>query len=66
MRCLEKQPQDRYQTALALREALLACTLERPWTQSDAAIWWREVEASDSGNESADAVPATLSKHDSL
>ena len=30
-RCLEKRPEDRFEGALALRAALVACPLEEPW-----------------------------------
>ncbi|MEZ6063533.1 MAG: serine/threonine-protein kinase [Planctomycetaceae bacterium] len=40
MRCLEKSPDDRFQAAAALREALLNCQEAGDWTREDAAAWW--------------------------
>jgi hypothetical protein len=40
LRCLEKSPSDRPQSAAELLEALSACSPARPWTKSDAALWW--------------------------
>jgi eukaryotic-like serine/threonine-protein kinase len=40
MRCLEKSPGQRYATATALAEALLACGVGE-WTQADARGWWQ-------------------------
>lgn len=41
-KCLEKDPDNRYQTALELREALLACESAGSWTREDADAWWRK------------------------
>jgi len=40
MRCLRKDPAERPASALALRDALLACRDAGKWTQDDAARWW--------------------------
>jgi eukaryotic-like serine/threonine-protein kinase len=40
MRCLEKDPRRRYESALALADALDACAIPA-WTQADAREWWR-------------------------
>jgi len=40
LRCLEKDPEDRYQTAADLEAALLEVPLENPWTQAKANEWW--------------------------
>lgn len=40
MRCLEKDPDHRYQTALDLRAALTDVPLADPWTSQKAFEWW--------------------------
>jgi len=40
LRCLEKDPGDRFQTATALRQALQDVELEEPWSSDQAAAWW--------------------------
>jgi serine/threonine-protein kinase len=40
MKCLEKDPADRFQTAEALKEALLAAPLPERWSQTRARDWW--------------------------
>lgn len=42
VRCLEKRPQDRFLTARELEHALAREAARRPWTEEDAAAWWRE------------------------
>lgn len=42
MQCLEKKPDDRYQSAADLRDALLNCDNATPWTDRDAAAWWKD------------------------
>jgi serine/threonine protein kinase len=39
--CLSKTPEERPESALALREALSACRLEETWGATDAAAWWQ-------------------------
>jgi serine/threonine-protein kinase len=41
MRCLEKNPANRYQTAEELRQALLDCHDTGTWTRESAACWWQ-------------------------
>jgi len=41
LRCLAKDPNERFPSAAALLEALDAVPLERPWTQGLATSWWR-------------------------
>jgi serine/threonine protein kinase len=48
LRCLAKDPNQRFQSASALAEALAACSVAGRWTFADAARWWhvhREDEA---------------------
>ena len=42
MRCLEKDREARPASAAALREALEAIPLARPWTRERAQAWWRQ------------------------
>jgi eukaryotic-like serine/threonine-protein kinase len=39
--CLAKAPEQRPESALALRTALDACRLEESWGADDAAAWWQ-------------------------
>jgi hypothetical protein len=40
MKCVEKSPDDRIQTAGALERALSEIPFEQPWTQAKAHEWW--------------------------
>src|SRR5262249_7243485 len=42
LRCLAKQPADRYATAAALAEALEALPPAGDWSKADAAAWWEQ------------------------
>jgi len=42
MRCLEKDPLDRYQSAADLEAALQACTSADMWSRDQAARWWQQ------------------------
>jgi len=42
LRCLEKEPDARYQTMDELGEALAAIKLPRSWNADRAAAWWQE------------------------
>lgn len=42
LRCLEKDPADRFQSVAELREALEQTPVEAPWTNDQAAQWWRD------------------------
>ncbi|MCK6458671.1 MAG: serine/threonine protein kinase [Planctomycetes bacterium] len=42
LRCLRKEPSERFPDAGALRAALLACAAAGRWTEADAARWWRD------------------------
>jgi serine/threonine-protein kinase len=40
LRCLEKKPSDRFQTALELLSALDGIQFEEPWDEDRACSWW--------------------------
>jgi serine/threonine-protein kinase len=40
LKCLAKDPEERFASAAALGEALAACSVAGQWTRSDAAAWW--------------------------
>jgi hypothetical protein len=40
MRCLEKQPEDRFQDVASLQEQLERVLFEEPWTSKQASAWW--------------------------
>jgi serine/threonine-protein kinase len=42
LRCLAKRPEDRFQDAESLEQALSECAAGDQWTQAHAARWWRE------------------------
>jgi len=42
LRCIEKQPEDRYQSAEELYLALLECSLVDKWTPQRAKDWWKK------------------------
>ena len=42
LRCLEKQPEERFQDVASLSVALAACQCVDGWTPADAAEWWQE------------------------
>ena len=56
-RCLEKDPDRRYQDALALDKALAACEVAGQWTLERAEDWWRQWEASPLPPSSPEALP---------
>ena len=41
MRCLAKQPSERFADARAVEQALAACACVGEWTADDAARWWK-------------------------
>jgi len=45
MRCLEKAPSARFQSATELSEALEAIPREKDWSAADARAWWRDFSA---------------------
>jgi serine/threonine-protein kinase len=46
LRCLEKDPDRRYQDVVTLDKALAACTCAGQWTAETAEDWWRQRGAS--------------------
>ncbi len=44
LRCLEKDPNDRFQDVRTLRQAFNGCDCANGWTEERAAAWWREIE----------------------
>ena len=40
LRCLEKDPNNRYQNIDELESALASCRLEQSWTPERARLWW--------------------------
>ncbi len=44
LRCLAKEPADRYPDAEALGQALAACAAATEWDARQAALWWQGVE----------------------
>jgi len=45
LKCLEKERGRRFQNITALDQALAACRRGEPWTEEQAAEWWRSHEA---------------------
>ncbi|HEX7839495.1 MAG TPA: serine/threonine-protein kinase, partial [Kofleriaceae bacterium] len=57
LRCLAKQPEDRYPSAAALAEALEALPRAGDWTRAAAAAWWERFRENQATVGSAGAAP---------
>jgi serine/threonine-protein kinase len=49
MKCLEKDPRNRFADIAELEQALSACRFSVEWTQAQASAWWSAVEAASRG-----------------
>lgn len=58
MRCMEKQPEDRYQSAAELHAAMQACKSSGAWTFIEAANWWSHLDNSPETRVSWEYEPA--------
>jgi serine/threonine-protein kinase len=45
LRCLQKLPTQRFQSAAELHKALAECQCARQWTDERAALWWARLRA---------------------
>jgi len=61
LRCLAKKPEERYDSAAALGEALRAVPPTKGWDDTEARRWWREMRAQRDAAAATSAAPtATL------
>jgi eukaryotic-like serine/threonine-protein kinase len=60
MRCLAKQPPERFASAAALADALAALPPARDWSTADARQWWREFRAQQPQPVSGDTPTLTI------
>jgi serine/threonine-protein kinase len=72
MRCLAKEPSDRYQKVIDLKSALNNCSDANGWTDADALSWWDDRKSylrspvdhqTSVQDQSNGAVPGMYSKH---
>jgi serine/threonine-protein kinase len=50
LRCLQKKPENRFENALALEQALAACAAATEWDSQKAARWWHALSMPTTGN----------------
>jgi eukaryotic-like serine/threonine-protein kinase len=60
LQCLEKEPERRFQSVVALERALAQCRCAGLWTEERAAAWWREHDQARAA--AADAAPQEAAK----
>lgn len=58
LRCLEKEPAQRFPSAASLEQALGAAPIAQTWTEQDAAQWWR-TNSGTNGSKPTNASPKT-------
>lgn len=58
LKCLEKAPEDRFQTAEQLQAALLECSSTAVWSQDDARKWWQNWQAETEKNRMEQPSPS--------
>jgi eukaryotic-like serine/threonine-protein kinase len=49
LRCLEKEPEKRFQDAASLEKALSECLCANDWTEEEATQWWRKRDSDKDG-----------------
>jgi len=57
LKCLAKQPVDRFATVDELRDRLLALPPAKDWNEDDARHWWRDFRAVEESVKAASQVP---------
>ena len=57
VRCLAKEPHERFASVDSLEEALARCQAANGWSQASAADWWRELEPEMASVDVADERP---------
>src|SRR5262249_33453483 len=59
LRCLAKQPSERFPDALSVERALADCQSADQWTEEEAANWWR---SKDRGESQSSSIPVSSTK----
>lgn len=63
LRCLEKKPEARPQSAQELLEQLRACDVDPPWSDARAEAWWRDTGVPDAEAEAKGDSNAATTGH---